>query len=319
MKTRIGYAAVVAGAAVVAVLPLFASDYLVGFFFTTFLFVTMAYGWNLISGFTAYVSFGQISFFGIGAYTLAILVFRAAWPWQLAVLAGAAVAAVLAVPVGWAMLRLRGPYFALGMLGLTQVLSMVASAWISITNGGEGIYLPPEAALRQLYYAGAALVVVAVVVTWAVDRSAFGLRLRSIGEDEVASEAMGVDTTLAKLAAFVLASIFPALAGGLYAWRLSYIDPASGFPPTYEVQTILMAIFGGAGTVWGPLVGGFLLTAVGEVLWAKFATVHLLLFGTMILVVLMFMPEGLVPLLRRRRGRRGGAAGAPPIRKKEAA
>ncbi len=315
---RAGVAAIVIGIVVVAALPLFASDYVVGFLFTTFLFVSMAYGWNLISGFTAYVSFGQMSFFGIGAYTLAILVSRAGWPWPIAVLAGTAAAAVIAVPVGWAMLRLRGPYFALGMLGLAQVLATVGSAWTSVTNGGEGIYLPPEATLRQLYYAGAALVAAAVVVTWAVDRSAFGLRLRAIGEDETAAEAMGVDCTTAKLAAFVIASAFPAMAGGLYAWRLSYIDPSSAFPAGYEVQTILMVIFGGAGTVWGPLVGGFLFTAVAEVLWAKFAEIHLLLFGVMILVVLLFMPEGLIPQLRRRRMRRRGAAAAVPVRKEAA-
>ncbi len=318
MRIRAGHAAVAAGVALVAVLPLFVSDYLVGFFFTTFLFVSMAYGWNLISGFTAYVSFGQMSFFGIGAYTLAILVSKRAWPWPAAVLAGTAVAAAMAVPLGWAMLRLRGPYFALGMLGLTQVLSMVGSAWVGVTGGGEGIYLPPEAALRQLYYAAAALVAVAVAVTWAVDRSAFGLRLRSIGEDEIAAEAMGVDTTLSKLAAFVIASTFPALAGGLYAWRLSYIDPASAFPAGYEVQTILMAIFGGAGTVWGPLLGGFIFTAIGEVLWAKFAEVHLLLFGSMILGVLLFMPEGLIPLLRQRRMRRRPSLEPAPARKEAA-
>jgi branched-chain amino acid transport system permease protein len=313
-----GHAAVAAGAAAVAVLPLFASDYVVGFFFTTFVFVSMAYGWNLISGFTAYVSFGQISFFGIGAYALSILVVRAGWPWPLAVLGGAAIAAALAVPLGWAMLRLRGPYFALGMLGLAQVLSMVASAWTGLTGGGEGIYLPPEATLRLLYWCGAALVAAGVLVTWLVDRSAFGLRLRAIGEDEVAAEAMGVDTTAAKLEAFVLASIFPALAGGLYAWRLSYIDPSSGFPGSYEVQTILMAIFGGAGTVWGPLVGGVLLTAVSEVLWAKFAEVHLLIFGLMIVLVLLFMPEGLIPLLRRRRAARRVPVAPTPARKEAA-
>jgi branched-chain amino acid transport system permease protein len=318
VRRRVGYAAAALAVALVAAAPFFASDYVVGFLFTTFLFVAMAYGWNLISGFTAYVSFGQISFFGIGAYGLAILVSRHAWPWPAAVLAGAAAAAGLAVPLGWAMLRLRGPYFALGMLGLSQVLATVASAWVGLTGGGEGIYLPPEAALRQLYWAGAALVAAAIAVTWAVDRSAFGLRLRSIGEDEVAAEAMGVDTTRAKLAAFVLASIFPALAGGLYAWRLSYIDPASGFPTPYEVRTILMAVFGGAGTVWGPLVGGVLFTAVGEVLWARFTEVHLLLFGMMIVVVLLFMPEGLVPLLRRRRMRARAVAPPKPIRKEAA-
>ncbi len=310
--TRRRVAGAGAGALAIAgagLLPFAGSDYLVGFVFTTFLFVGMSYGWNLISGYTAYVSFGQVSFFGIGAYAVAILVARLAWPWPLAVATGTAAAAILAVPLGWAMLRLRGPYFALGMLGLVQVLSMVASAWSGLTNGGEGIYLPPAADLRPLYLASALMVAAGIAVTWSVDRSAFGLRLRSIGEDELAAEAMGVYTTRAKLAAFVLASTFPAMAGGLYAYRLSYIDPASAFPAPYELRVILMTIFGGAGTVWGPLVGGIVLTGVGEALWAKFSELHLFLFGVMIVVVLRYMPEGLVPLLRRLAARRPAAAG----------
>jgi branched-chain amino acid transport system permease protein len=284
----------------VVAIPFVGSDYLVGFAFTTFLFVAMAYGWNLISGYTGYLSFGQISFFGVGAYATAILVAKASWAWPFAVVAGMAISAVLAVPLGWAMLRLRGPYFALGMLGLAQVLQTVASAWSSVTNGGEGIYLPPAESLRALYFASAILVVLALGTTWLVDRSAFGLRLRSIGEDEIAAEAMGVDTTRAKLRAFVLASLFPAVAGGLYAFRLSYVDPSSAFPAAYEIQVILMAIFGGAGTVFGPLAGGILLAALGEALWARFAELHLLLFGLIIVIVLRYMPEGLLALLRRR-------------------
>jgi branched-chain amino acid transport system permease protein len=293
---------IVAAASVlfVVAIPFVGSDYLVGFAFTTFLFVAMAYGWNLISGYTGYLSFGQISFFGVGAYATAILVAKASWAWPFAVVAGMAISAVLAVPLGWAMLRLRGPYFALGMLGLAQVLQTVASAWSSVTNGGEGIYLPPAESLRALYFASAILVVLALLTTWLVDRSAFGLRLRSIGEDEIAAEAMGVDTTRAKLRAFVLASLFPAVAGGLYAFRLSYVDPSSAFPAAYEIQVILMAIFGGAGTVFGPLAGGILLAALGEALWARFAELHLLLFGLIIVIVLRYMPEGLLALLRRR-------------------
>jgi branched-chain amino acid transport system permease protein len=315
VRRRATWAAAAGGALLAGALPFLASDYLVGFFFTTFLFVAMAIGWNLISGYTAYVSFGQISFFGVGAYSLAILVARLSWPWPLAVLAGTLVALALAVPLGWAMLRLRGPYFALGMLGLGQVLSTAASAWSGLTGGGEGIYLPPTASLRSLYYAAAGLVAAGMAVTAWVERSAFGLRLRSIGEDELAAEAMGVETTRAKLGAFVLASIFPAAAGGLYAWRLSYIDPASAFPMAHDVRAILMTIFGGAGTVWGPLVGGLILSAAGEVLWARFAELHLFLFGLMMVLILLFLPEGVVPRLRRRaRGKQAaGRAAAPGV------
>lgn len=315
MRPRAGLVAIGGGALLAALLPWLASDYLVGFLFTAMLFVSLAVGWNLISGYTGYLSFGQISFFGVGAYAVAILVARLSWPWPLAVLAAAAIALALAVPLGWAMLRLRGPYFALGMLGLSQVLAMVASAWSGLTGGGEGIYLPPSASLRSLYYAAAALAALGTAVTWWVERSAFGLRLRAIGEDELAAEAMGVDTTRAKLGAFVLASLFPAVAGGLYAWRLSYLDPASAFPMTYDVRSILMTIFGGAGTVWGPLLGGLVLSVVGEILWARFAEVHLFLFGLMMVLVLLFMPEGAIPRFRRLRARRGAAAAALAIGK----
>lgn len=306
-----------AGLALVVALPFLGSDYLVGFTFSTFLFVGLSCGWNLISGYTGYLSFGQMSFFGVGAYVLSILVSKLSWPWPVAVAAGALVAAALAVPLGWAMLRLRGPYFALGMLGLGQILTTIASAWVDLTNGGEGIYLPPATDLRALYFSAALLAACGLFVTWLVDRSAFGLKLRAICEDELAAEAMGVYTTHTKLKAFVLASVFPALAGGLYAWRLSYIDPVSAFPTAYEVQVILMTIFGGAGTVWGPLVGGVLLSAVSQVLWAKFAELHLLLFGAMIVAVLLVMPEGLIPMFRRRFSRQ--ATSLPPAARKDAA
>ncbi|MHB1011553.1 MAG: branched-chain amino acid ABC transporter permease [Desulfobacteria bacterium] len=298
----------------VLALPFFASDYIVGFFFSLFVFVTVAYGWNLISGYTGYLSFGQISFFGLGAYTMAVTVFRLHWPWPAGVLGGAALAVVLAAPLGWLMLRLRGPYFALGMLGFVQVLSMVSSSATSVTGGGEGLYLPPTASLRPLYYVAASMVALGIGTTWLVERSAFGLRLQAIREDELAAEAMGVDTTRAKMAAFVISAVFPAVAGGLYAWRLSYIDPASAFPGQYEMQSILMVIFGGAGTVLGPLLGGVALSVMGEVIWARFAELHLLLFGSLIILVLLFMPEGMIPLLRRTLARRRGRVPGLPAR-----
>jgi branched-chain amino acid transport system permease protein len=109
--------------------------------------------------------------------------------------------------------------------------------------------------------------------------------------------------------------VFPAVAGGLYAWRLSYIDPASAFPGQYEMQSILMTIFGGAGTIWGPLLGGAALSIMGEVIWARFAELHLLLFGSLIVLVLLFMPEGAIPLLRRYVAKRKGLTPEPPSKK----
>jgi branched-chain amino acid transport system permease protein len=297
--TRRQVIAIAAAAGLLALVPRFASEYAVAFLLGTLLFVALGQGWNLISGYAGYLSFGQMSFFGIGAYTVAILTARQGWHWLPATLCGGLLSAILAVPLGWLMLRLRGPYFALGMLGLGQVLATTATAWPSLTGGGQGIYLPPGSHLAPLYYTALALVALALAGSLLLERSPFGLRLAAIREDEIAAEAMGVDTTRAKLAAFVLASILPGLCGGLHAWQLGYLDPAGAFPAGYEVQVVLLVLAGGAGTAWGPLIGGVLLSLLGELLWARFPELHLALFGLLILLILLFLPGGLWNAARR--------------------
>jgi branched-chain amino acid transport system permease protein len=238
--------------------------------------VGLAYAWNIISGYTGYLSFGQVTFFGIGAYTAALLIIRLHVAWPLASLAGGVMAAAVAVPLGWTMLRLRGPYFAIGMLGLSRIAEKLAFAWEPVTDGGRGLYLPPVLDLRTIYWAVALVLGALMALTWLLDNSRFGLRLLAIREDEAGADNLGVNTTLVKLEAFVLSGFFPGVLGGIYAWHVSYIDPVTAFSTQVDLTAITAVLLGGPGTLWGPLLGGVTLSLVAEFLWARFPFLHLL-------------------------------------------
>lgn len=290
--------AVVAVAAV-AFAPLVLSGYQIVFALLTLLYIGLAYSWNLISGYTGYLSFGHVAFFGIGAYTVGVLVTEAQVAWPLAVAAAGVLAAVVAVPLGWIMLRLRGAYFAIGMLAVAEATRLLASVWKGLTRGGLGIFVSTSYNVTAVYYSMLAVVVVTMILTWWVDNSRFGLRLLSIREDEVAAGSLGINTTREKLAAFVLSAFFPGVIGGLYAWYIGYIDPGSVFALSFSTNMILMTLLGGAGTFLGPLIGGAVFAWVLESLWARFPEIHIMLSGIAIMGIVLFIPDGIMSLLRR--------------------
>jgi branched-chain amino acid transport system permease protein len=283
-----------------SVYPLFGSGYGVRSVLQIFMWIALAGSWNLISGLTGYVSFGHVAFFGVGAYTGAILIATAGWPWPLAALGGGVGACVLAVVIGYPCLRLKGPYFAIAMLGLNEVLRALVSYFEGLTGGGNGLSLPTLDATRHIYYVMGALAAVVTGGAYVIATSRFGLRLMTIREDEVAAEAMGVDTLHHKLVAFMLSSIGPGIAGALTARDQGYIEPISVFPLAITVTMIVMALFGGKGTVWGPVLGAVVLFVVQEVVWARYPYVHPLLFGAIIVAVVLLMPRGVLGLLQVR-------------------
>jgi branched-chain amino acid transport system permease protein len=283
-----------------SVYPLFGSGYGVRSVLQIFMWIALAGSWNLISGLTGYVSFGHVAFFGAGAYTGAILIATAGWPWPLAALGGGLGAGVLAVVIGYPCLRLKGPYFAIAMLGLNEVLRALVSYFEGLTGGGNGLSLPTLDATRHIYYVMGALAAVVTGGAYLIVTSRFGLRLMTIREDEVAAEAMGVDTLHHKLVAFILSSIGPGIAGALTARDQGYIEPISVFPLAITVTMIVMALFGGKGTVWGPVLGAVVLFVVQEVVWARYPYVHPLLFGAIIVAVVLLMPRGILGLLQVR-------------------
>ena len=282
------------------VMPFFVSNYIVTFAIQIFMWIALAESWNLISGLTGYVSFGHVAFFGTGAYTTAMLVSKAGWHWFPASLMGSVTAASLALIIGYPCLRLRGPYFAIAMLGLNEVLRALVSYFEDFTGGGNGISLPPIATLQPVYYAMGGVALSVVILTYYIITSRFGLRLISIREDELAAEAMGINTARLKLYAFLLSAAFPGIVGGFFAWYSSHIEPIGIFPLLTTITMIIMCLFGGKGTILGPVLGASLLSIFQEMVWARFLFIHQAIFGALIVAVVLLMPKGILGVLQER-------------------
>jgi branched-chain amino acid transport system permease protein len=292
--------ALVALLAALALYPIGATGYGIRVMLQLFMWIALAQSWNLISGLTGYVSFGHVAFFGMGAYTTAILVAKAGWPWLAASLAGGVMAMVLAVVIGWPCLRLKGPYFAIAMLGLNEVLRVAVSYFEGLTGGGSGLSMPALDASVRIYYAMGLSALGVTALTWRIVTSRFGLRLMTIREDEVAAEAMGINTFRYKLYAFLLSAVGAGIVGGLAARDQGYIEPISVFPLITTITMIVMVLFGGKGTIWGPVLGAVLLFTLQELIWIRFPSAHPLLMGAIIVAVVLAMPRGILGVLQMR-------------------
>jgi branched-chain amino acid transport system permease protein len=286
--------------AALAIYPMLATGYGLRVMLQLFMWIALAQSWNLISGLTGYVSFGHVAFFGMGAYTTALLIARLGWPWLVASLAGGLMAAVLALVIGWPCLRLKGPYFAIAMLGLNEVLRVLASYFEGLTGGGLGLSLPTLDASLPIYYAMGGVAALMTLVAYLIVTSRFGLRLMTIREDEVAAEAMGIDTFHYKLYAFLLSAVGPGVVGGLSARDQGYIEPISVFPLVTTITMIVMVLFGGKGTIWGPVIGAVVLFTFQELVWARFIYLHQLLFGAIMVAVVLAMPRGILGMLQQK-------------------
>jgi branched-chain amino acid transport system permease protein len=305
--------------ALAAAAPAVLSQYHLSFLVQLLMMVALAQAWNMISGMTGYVSFGHAAFFGVGAYTGALLL-QFGFPWWLVVIKGGLVALALSVPLGLLTLRLRGPYFAIAMLGLNEVGRIVATLWVDLTRGGSGITLSPALlpSLTTNYYTMLALAAIATAIVAGVYHSRFGLELRAIREDEGAAEMIGVNTTRDKLSAFVLSALIPGAAGAVFAMYTSFINPTSVFAAALNIQMIVVVMFGGSGTIWGPVLGAGLVMSMREFLWAQFPSAHLALLGVLLLTVVLFLPGGLMALFMRKKQVRpevaaaGGTQAPPP-------
>ena len=294
---RPGYL-LLAGVALAAAMPYFAGDYAMSFMVHTFIFMSLAYSWNLIGGYAGYTHFGQVAFYGIGAYVGALTI-AAGLHWLLAALVAGLTGALVAVVLGGVMLRLKGPFFAIGMFGIARVCESLALGLDSITQGGTGLYLT-VVDLKYLYYVLGAITLAMILATWKLDSSRLGLQLLSIREDETAAAALGVRTTLLKVGTFVASAFVPGALGSLAACYLGFIDPTNAFAPMTELTVIAMVLLGGLGTVFGPLLGAGLMSIVNELLWAKFPEIYLAIVGVIILVAVLYMPRGIVNFVQHR-------------------
>jgi branched-chain amino acid transport system permease protein len=261
---------------------------------------TLAESWNIIGGFTGYASFGNVAFFGIGAYTTGLLLTRVGAPYAIALAAGGILAMLFAAVAGFPILRLRGHYFAIATLGVAEAMREVVYN-IEFTGAGTGLVMPILRSPLPFFYSMLSILTAVTLLNWWLSKSRFGYGLIAIREDEDAAAVMGINTPLYKMIAFALSGLFAGLAGGVYAYWITFIDPDAVFKVIITVQMIIMAVFGGAGTVLGPLLGALVMASVSEWLSTHLVTLAELFYGLIVILVVIFMPKGLSDLIRQRR------------------
>jgi branched-chain amino acid transport system permease protein len=305
--------AVLAAAVLLAAPPLL-PKYLLEVLISILFFAYVGLAWNILGGYAGQFSFGHAAFFGIGAYTSTLLFLRAGVsPW-LGMLAGGLLAAGFGLFEGYLSFRygLRGPYFSLVTLAFAEMLRVVAvnlkavgaSIGLVIPSGATSPALFVFAGKLPYYYVILGLTALALWITHRVARSRLGYALVAVRENEDAAEATGVDALGNKLAAMALSSFLTALGGTFYAQYFAYIDPTITFGPAISIQGLLPAIVGGAGTVLGPLLGSFVLTPVSELTRAVLrgrAGADIMLYGLILILVISFLPQGLMGWFRARR------------------
>ncbi len=267
--------------------------------FVTFVWVTVSVAWNLLGGFGGQVSFGFAVFYGLGAYAAALSLNRGISPILSFLLAGS-VAVLASLLVGLPTFRLKGPYFAIATIGASEAVRVVMTN-VSITGGASGYRIMETGTFHQLqhFYTALALAVIAVAISILVQRSKFGLALIAIREDEEAASDLGVNPFRAKLLAHALAAALTGAAGGVYARYAAFIHPQGVFAFSVGVAILLMPIIGGVGTVWGPVIGAVVYGLVHEELIASFPQLHLLLYGSLLILIIFFEPGGVIGLLEK--------------------
>lgn len=281
--------------ALLAVVPFLGDAVTIQYGIDALLFATVAQAWNILGGFAGYASFGNSAFYGLGTYGTAIAMAKLGLPFWVGLVLGAALAVGCAVLIGLPILRLRGHFFAIATLGLSATLAAVI-ANLDIAGRNIGLILPLTRNDSTFYEEALVLLVAATATVAWIAHSRFGMGLIAIREDEDAAQVMGVNTTLYKVAALALSAFFTAIAGGIHAYWITFIDPAGAFDLTLNVRMVIMAVFGGPGTVLGPVIGSFILSAVYQILASSISTAAALLFGLVIVLAVIFMPRGLFDL-----------------------
>ncbi|MDP9034685.1 MAG: branched-chain amino acid ABC transporter permease [Myxococcota bacterium] len=273
------------------------------------LFAVVGVAWNVIGGYAGQLSLGHAAYFGCGAYTFALLPARFGIGMWLALALGSVVACMAALVIGSVTFRLRGPYFVLATIATAEILRLLALN-SELTHGAIGLLAPSLFANpgvdSKFYGAAVVLLLASLVFAGWVHGSRFGYSLRAVRENEDTAMAVGIDPARCKLLALLASALLTGLAGGLYASFSQFVGPESVFSIDVSVQAALIAVLGGVGTVWGPLLGSLVLTLSSELFKAFFREAHLLVYGLLLVTVVLFLPGGvasLMPRLRRAIGR----------------
>jgi branched-chain amino acid transport system permease protein len=296
--------------ALLALFPLAADGYRLALGISVLYYTVLSTAWALFSGPTRYISLATVAFFGIGAYTVAVV--GDFMPWPLVLLVAGGVGLVVALIVGLSTLRLSGIYFVIFTFGLAELIRQLVTWYEVNIHKSVGRYIFLNISQDAIYWQLLALAVLVLLTGWLIGRSRLGLALRVIGEDETVARHVGIDTTWAKLALFAISAVFMTLTGAVMAPRWTYIDPAIAFNPMVSFQVVIMALLGGAGSLFGPLLGVVPLVFLFEILSANFPNYFSVLLGLVFIVVVYFLPHGVFGFLQEHWHKaRAGAALAP--------
>jgi branched-chain amino acid transport system permease protein len=274
------------------------------------LFSFIGVAWNLMGGYAKQLSLGHAAYFGLGAYTSTLLqIDLGISPW-LGMLAGGGVAALASLPIGWLCFRLRGPYFAIATIATAQVLMLLFLKFRDFAWGAEGTTIPnlgdaplmmQFAAKAAYYYVALGLLAIGLTITHRIERSWMGYYLVAIGEDEDAAEAIGVDAARIKRDIYMISAFLTAMAGTFYTQYIYFIDPATAFNFSISIEAALVAIVGGIGTLWGPVIGTALLETTSALLqsWlgSSIGGVQLTVYSLILMTVILWRPTGLMGVI----------------------
>ena len=278
--------------------PHYGSDFAVSMALTCLMYAALSSSWSLFCGSTRYLSLATPAFFGIGAYTSALMLESSGW-WA-AIALGAAIAAGVAMLMGAAVLHLRGTYFAVLTFGMTELIRHAITYWEKQVTGTVGRVLSVVPERDTIYLTVLALAVLAILVSILVRRSRFGLAMQGIGADEQRAQTLGVDTRLVKIAGFALTAAFAGAVGAAMSVRWTYIDPATVFNPFIGFQTVLIALIGGAATLWGPLIAAVVFSLLAETLRLQLPQLYMMALGLLLILSVLYLPGGLASLRLRR-------------------
>jgi branched-chain amino acid transport system permease protein len=284
-----------------ATLPLYIPPYPVISLTSIIMYIILTVSWTIFSGPTRYISLASAAFFGVGVYTTAILGQVLSLP--VVIVIGGLVSFVLALFVGLLTLRLRGMYFIIFTFGISELIRHSLLWWETKMMGTVGRWVV-AVDHTIVYYVMLVIFLMALLTAYFIKRSRFGLAMRSIGEQEEAATHIGINATVVKTTAFAISAFFMGAAGAIMATRWTYIDPKIAFDPLFSFMPVLMAIFGGTGQLYGPVFGAALFAYFEEILITKFPYYYMLLFGSILIIVILFLPHGMVGLVQK--WRKGG-------------
>ena len=309
VRSRISALVIIALLTALALFPWFGPPiYFVSLLFVVFMYVVLATSWNIIGGFAGYLSFGHVAFFGIGAYSTGLMMkgfHLSPLGTILSCIPAGIIAAIIAIIIGYPCLRLRGPYFAVITFCFAFVVELGVKN-LDILGGPEGLWLksmdlPIGVTRAILYEVMLAIMFLSVVFAIWTSRARFGAGLRAIKEDEEVVGTICINAQKLKIRAFAMSAFFPGMAGGIYAYYLTYIHPDIVFDVNISILVVLMALFGGGGTWLGPIVGAVTLTLVNEGL-STFVRAELaqIIYGCLFIVIITFMPNGIMEFFKKR-------------------